>query len=93
VTLPRYAASTDLNQKSIVDALKAIGCEVWTIGRPCDLLVGYRTRNFLIECKREGVKPRKDQREQQEWIRDWPGQVRICSTPEEAVRLVTRAYE
>jgi len=25
MTMPKYAASTDLNQKEIVDALKAIG--------------------------------------------------------------------
>jgi len=93
MTMPRYGASVDLNQKPIMDALKAIGCEVWPIGRPCDLLVGFRKHNFLIECKREGVKPRKDQQDQQDWIRDWPGQVRVCSTAEEAIRLVTRAYE
>ena len=90
---PRYAASTDLNQKDIVDALKAIGCGVEVIGRPVDLLVGYRKRCYLIECKREGYKPRKDQKAQQDWIRDWPGQVRICTTAEEAIRLVTRAYK
>ena len=92
MTMPRYAASADLNQKEIIHALKKIGCEVWIIGRPVDLLVGFRRHNFLIECKREGVKPRKDQKEQQDWIRDYPGQVRICSSPEEAIRLVTRAY-
>lgn len=89
---PRYAASVDLNQKEIVDALKAIGCEVWEIGRPCDLLIGYRAHNFLIEVKREGVKPRRDQQDQWDWMKSWPGQVRVCQTPEEAVRLVTGAY-
>ena len=89
---PKYNASTDLNQKEIVDALQTIGCEVWIIGRPVDLLVGYRKHNFLIEVKRPGVKPRNDQKTQQDWIRDYPGQVRVCSSPEEAILLVTRAY-
>ena len=71
---PKYAKTVDLNQSEIVSALRAIGCEVWVIGRPCDLLVGYRKRNYIIECKREGVRPRKDQKAQQDWIRDWPGE-------------------
>jgi len=91
MTMPKYAASTDLNQKEIVDALKEIGCSVETIGRPVDLLIGFRKRNFLIEVKRPGEKVRTDT--QRRFLADWQGQVRICSTPEEAIRLVTRAYE
>ncbi len=93
MVMPRYAASTDLNQSAIVEALRAIGCDVEIIGKPVDLLVGYRKLNFLVEIKREGMRPRKDQKEQQEWIRNWRGQVRVCSTPDEAIRLVTKAYE
>ena len=93
MVMPRYRASVDANQKEIVDALKAIGCDVWVIGRPVDLLCGIGKHNYLIECKPEGSRPRKDQKEQQEWIKNWRGQVRIAKTPEEAVRLVTRAYK
>ena len=89
---PMFAKSTDLNQSSIVTALREIGCQVEIIGRPLDLLVGYRKHCFLIEIKREGVRPRKDQQKQRDWIRDWPGQARICSTAEEAIQLVTMAY-
>ena len=90
MSMPRYAASVDLNQKEIVDALKKIGCQVVAIGTPVDLLVGYRKRNFLIEVKRPGEKVRTDT--QRRFLADWPGQARICSSPEEAIRLVTRAY-
>ncbi len=90
---PKYAKTVDLNQAEIVEALRAIGCGVEVIGRPCDLLVGYRQRNYILEIKREGARPRRDQKAQQDWIRDWPGQVRIVQTPEEAIRLVTRAYK
>ena len=93
MSMPKYAATVDGNQSDIVDALRAIGCDVEVIGRPVDLLVGYRKRNFLLEIKRPGVKPRKDQQDQQDWIRDWKGQVRVCSSPEEAIKLVTRAYQ
>ncbi len=91
MVMPRYAASTDLNQKEIVDALKKIGCDVETIGRPVDLLVGYRKRNFLIEVKRPGEKVRTDA--QREFLASWKGQVRIVETPYEAIRLVTKAYK
>lgn len=87
---PKYGASVDLNQKEIVDALKQIGCTVVAIGTPVDLLVGYRKHNFLIEVKRPGEKARTAT--QRVFLETWPGQVRICSSPEEAIRLVSRAY-
>lgn len=90
--MPRYKAKVDLNQKEIVDALEKIGCDVRVIGRPVDLLVGYRKRNFLIEVKVPGAKVDKRQQEQRDFIRDWRGQVRQLDTPEEAIRLVTEAY-
>jgi len=90
---PKYAKRVDLNQQEIVDALRAIGCDVEVIGRPVDLLVGYRKRNFLIEVKREGAYVDKRQKEQRDFIKNWRGQVRQLDTPEEAIRLVTRAYE
>ena len=86
---PKYGASVDQNQKPIADALRAIGCEVWEIGRPCDLLVGHEGTNYLIEVKREGTKPRKDQQDQWDWMEQWPGQVDVCKTPDEAIALVT----
>ena len=89
--MPRYAASVDLNQQEIIDALKKIGCTVVAIGTPVDLLVGYRKRNFLIEVKRPGEKVRTET--QRDFLADWKGQVRICSTVGEAIRLVTCAYK
>ena len=91
MSMPKYAASVDLNQQEIINALKEIGCQVVAIGTPVDLLVGYRSRNFLIEVKRPGEKVRT--KTQREFLADWPGQVRIAETPEEAIRLVTRAYQ
>lgn len=88
---PKYGASVDLNQKEIVDALRKIGCQVIAIGSPVDLLVGYRKRNFLIEVKRPGEKPRTQA--QKQFLANWTGQVRICSSPEEAIKLVTHAYK
>lgn len=91
---PKYAKKVDLNQQEIVDALKKIGCQVVVIGAPVDLLVGRNGRNgihnYLIEVKRPGEKPRTAK--QKQFLADWPGQVRICETPEEAIMLVTESY-
>ena len=93
MVMPRYKAKTDLNQAEIVKALRKIGCDVIVIGTPLDLLCGYRGHNFLIEIKRDGMQYRKDQQGQRDWIRDWKGQARMVTNAEEAIRLVTRAYE
>ena len=91
MSLPRYAARTDANQQEIVDALKKIGCSVEIIGLPVDLLVGYRAKTYLIEVKRPGHKPRT--KKQKDFLKNWRGQVRVCETAEEAIKLVTNAYE
>ena len=88
---PKYAASVDLNQQEIIDALKAIGCDVVAIGTPVDLLVGYRVHNFLLEVKRPGEKPRT--KTQKDFLAGWRGQVRVVQSSEEAIELVTRAYQ
>jgi hypothetical protein len=47
----RYAARTDENQAAIVEALRKAGADVWVIGLPVDLLVGYKGHTFLVEVK------------------------------------------
>ena len=41
----------DTNQQEIVNALRDIGAVVFLIGRPFDLLVGFRGRLVLLEVK------------------------------------------
>ena len=89
---PKYAQSTDLNQKEIVDALNEIpGVKAMVVGSPVDLLVGYRARNILLEVKRPGEKPRTET--QRQFLKTWPGQVRVVETIDEAVQCVLRCYE
>ena len=80
---------TDANQPAIIEALEKIGCGVYVIGRPVDLLVGYRARCFILECK---SKTGKKTPAQKLFFETWPGQVRIVRSPEEAIRVVTEAY-
>lgn len=88
----RRAAKVDGNQREIINALKAIGCDVEVIGLPVDLVVGYRCRNFLVECKNPKGSNRLTDG-QKEFIARWRGQVRVVRSAEEAIRLVTEAYE
>ncbi len=80
----------DHNQNEIVKALEAIGCTVYKIGRPVDLLVGRNARNWLIDCKSRTGKltPFQDT-----FFKEWKGQVRIARTADEAIKLVQESYK
>jgi len=80
---------SDANQDDIVKALEKIGCSIYKIGRPVDLLVGYRSRNYILECKSDTGKLTPFQKS---FFETWKGQVRIVRSPEEAIRLVTESY-
>jgi hypothetical protein len=88
----RRAAKVDANQAAIVEALRACGASVQSLaavgkGVP-DLLVGLRTRNYLIEVK-DGSKPpsaRKLTPDQVQWHQKWAGQVLTVTSPEDALR-------
>jgi hypothetical protein len=96
---PRYAASVDANQKAIMRQLNQIpGVWAIAIGDPVDLLIGTRKRNFLVEIKLAGKAKhttRKDiyTKKQRDFLRDWPGQVRVAETFDEIYKLITDAYK
>ena len=50
----RRRNNPDVNQPEIVQALRDIGAVVFLIGRPFDLLVGFRGELFLLEVKNPG---------------------------------------
>lgn len=82
----------DENEPEIISALKSIGCSVYQLDEPCDLLVGRGAVNVLIEVKNPD-KPKGDRKKtpaQVAFFKTWRGQVRICETAEEAIKLVTR---
>ena len=82
----RHAARTDATMGPICRALEQIpGVKVYYLKLPLDLLVGYRGRNFLLECKtRTGTLTKG----QQEMLETWPGQVAVVRSPEEALRVI-----
>lgn len=81
----RRATRVDGNQAEIVKALRDAGCDVYTLGRPVDLLVGHRGQNFLLEVK--GPKG-KLQIAQKVFVRSWRGQVSVVRTAEDALWAV-----
>jgi hypothetical protein len=75
----RRAAKIDANQPEIVNALRAVGAQVFSlaaVGQGIhDLLVGYRDSTVLIEVK-DGSKPpsaRQLTDDQIEWHAAWRG--------------------
>jgi len=53
----RRAARVDSNQAAVVSVLRAAGANVWILGLPVDLLVGYKGHTVLMEVK-DGPKKR-----------------------------------
>lgn len=93
----RRAARVDANQALIIGALRACGATVHPlhrVGDGCpDLLVGFRGRNLLMECK-DGSKPPSARcltPEQAEWHGTWRGQVVVVSSASEAMAALVEA--
>ena len=49
--IPRRAAKRDAAEPEVVSALRQCGFSVERMDKPCDLLVGFRRRTFLVEVK------------------------------------------
>ena len=87
----RHAARADDSQPEIVKALRAIGCCVYVVGLPLDLLVSYRrpgckdTRTLLLECKDSDGRLT---RTQSEFMASWIGEYHVVRSPSEAVTAV-----
>lgn len=94
--MTRRAARIDANHREIVDALRRIGASVESlamVGRGCpDLLVGFQSRNTLLEIKKEagprGGQGGKLTADQALWHARWRGQIATVSTVEEALQAV-----
>jgi len=86
----RRAAKIDANQRQIVAALRAVGASVRSlaaIGEGCpDLLVGYRSRNYLLEVKRDAKA--KLTPEQELFFQSWRGPVYRVNSVDEALAVI-----
>jgi len=95
MSLNRWAKRRDANEPDVVKELEAIGCTVFRLDQPADLLVGFRGLNLLVEVK-DGSKP-PSQREltdaQAVFSSEWRGQWLEAKTPHEAVQAVLEASD
>lgn len=57
MSLSRYAKRRDKNETQIIKALEALGCIVWQLDRPVDLLIGRKHYFALIEVKDGSLTP------------------------------------
>lgn len=51
MSLNRYATKRDSSEPEIVTTLEQCGFSVVRMDKPADLLVGFRGRCWLVECK------------------------------------------
>lgn len=84
----RRAAKVDIGSQAICQGLRDRGCDVVVIGRPVDVLVGFRRQNYLFELKAANARPRTDQPKQDQFLRDWRGQVARIRTLDEALKVI-----
>jgi hypothetical protein len=87
----RRAAKVDMNQEAVVSALRAAGASVWVLGRPTDLLVGFRSVTLLVEVKNPdtGYGKRGANKNQREFMEKWKGgPVSLVDGPEAALRAL-----
>ena len=87
----RHALRVDANQKQVVSALEAADATVEVIGKPVDLLVGFRGRFFLMEVK-DGAKFKSAQKKtalQERIFKKFEGcPISLVDGPEAALRAL-----
>lgn len=83
----RRAAKVDANQRQIKKALEAIGCSVYYIKEPVDLLVGYRKRTLALEVKNLHGKDELT-KSQQEFFASFHGEAYIVHGIDDALAAV-----
>jgi hypothetical protein len=81
----RRAAKIDAVQPEIVEALRAVGATVYYIKEPVDLLVGYRGRTVVLECKSKNGTLRPSQ---EKFFAEFEGEAYIVQTVSQALKAI-----
>ena len=84
MALRKYDAKRDANESAIVSVLEDMGCSVFRLDRPCDLLVRIQQTVHLVEVKT----PKGELNPKQQAFVDagWP--VHVVRTEDDAINLV-----
>lgn len=84
--LRRYANRRDGNEAHIVAALRRVGAMVYSMDKPCDLLIGFRRQVHLAEVKGPKGQLTATQRA---FHAAWQGSpIHIIRTVDDALRLI-----
>jgi hypothetical protein len=79
-------AKRDANEPQIVSDLEKVGAKVWRLSQPCDLLVRFAFRLYLLDVSNPDYPNRRREKAQVERFKDW-GVVEVtCS--DEALRAI-----
>lgn len=85
MTARRWAKRVDDSQRSIVEALRKAGRDVFVWNDIFDLIVGYQGFTYLLDCKTRNSGHGLTE-SQRKWLRQWRGgAIAIVFTPEEAL--------
>jgi hypothetical protein len=88
----RRAARTDANKVEIVDTFRQMGCYVYDLKQPVDLLVGANNRTMLVEIKDGDKSPSRQKytKGQAKFLADWKGGPVATVKDAEGARMVAR---
>lgn len=81
-----HNAKRDLNELQIVKDLLKVGAKVHRLNKPCDLLVRFGFRLYLIEVSNPDYPNRQRDEEQLKFFEDW--NVPMVTTSDEALRII-----
>jgi hypothetical protein len=92
----RRAAKVDANQAEIVKKIRSIGASVHSVAQLkgfCDIVVGFRGKNFLFEIKDENQPPSKRKLTEMEakFQLSWQGQIDTIINFDEALEILMRS--
>ena len=79
-------AKRDANEQQIVRDLEKVGAKVWRLSQPCDLLVRFAFRYYLLDVSNPAYPNRKREQDQLETFTQWG--VVVVTTSDEALRAV-----
>lgn len=82
----RYAAKRDANERAIIEALEACGCDVLQ-ATDVDLICGRAGQSYLLEVKQPSSRKRLKPI-QLRLQADWRGHYAIVTTPQEALAAI-----
>lgn len=90
----RTAARIDSNQPEIIQALRKVGASVaptHMVGKGFpDVVVGFRSQNFLLEIK-DGGKARSKRQltdDERDWHLTWQGDARVVESVNDALKAI-----